>query len=116
MYYGASRISLYRGDSTLTVAAYATKVRAGLEPGCDVFFIDGSHTDPTVTKDFGNAIASMREGGVLMADDTTSHWPDVQAQWNAQVAAGHLRDAQCKVFAIKGSRGFCWARVHVEPR
>lgn len=109
--FGASRVTLRKGDSTLTVAAYASRVRAGKAPPCDVWFIDGSHTDPTVTHDFTNAIASMRRGGVVMADDTTDHWPDVQARWAALVADGTIRDAQCRTFSIKQTRGYCWGRV-----
>ena len=103
------RVTLHRGDSLLTLPRYAHEVRQGTKPPCDVTFIDGEHWGRRVVSDFHYALLSLREGGVIVADDTTPHWPDVQREWQTRVRLGHIVSEYCYQAELPslGWRGYC---------
>lgn len=73
------RATFFRGGSDKTVKAYAARVKAGLEPPCDLWFIDGGH-DKHVRLDFRHALASAAPTGEIIADDCTkSRFPLVRS-------------------------------------
>ena len=104
------RLTLHKGSSATTVPAYAAEVARGAQPKCDVFYIDGVHKGLLVWADFWHALKSMREGGIIVADDTTPHWPEVEKAWQAHVQAGNILGPRCIAKMLTGAlgwRGYC---------
>lgn len=103
------RMTLHKGSSGTTLPAYAEAVARGEQPKCDIFYIDGMHKGRLVWSDFSYALQSMRVDGVVVADDTTPHWPDVEQVWKAHVKAGNILGSRC-IARLKpglGWRGYC---------
>jgi len=115
------RLSLRKGDSTLTVAQFVEEAlarQAAAQPPCDRFFIDGNHQNPTVAIDFANAMRATRSGGLVMADDTTARFADVLSEWTALVRRGLLTSPTCQSYTLPrpaGLKGFCWGERTARP-
>ena len=63
------RFTFIDGDSAKTVPELGHRVRAGLEPSCDVLFIDGSHKLGAVAADIRNFRAAATCGAPVFMDD-----------------------------------------------
>lgn len=114
------RLELHAGDSTKTVTHFLRKrKKAGLEVEvCDRFFIDGGHNNPVVEVDLANAMMLTRSGGMVMADDATSRFPDVPKEWKKLIASGHVADSKCEAYNMPppaGLKGFCTGRRTSKP-
>ena len=115
------RVRMYTGDSLVTLPKHLKKVehaassffQRGTVKLCDRFFIDGAHNNPVVASDFTHAMKLTRAGGLVMADDATSRFPDVPLEWKKLVAQGYIADSKCSVYDLPppaGLKGFCIGR------
>jgi len=69
--FGGDRFSITFGDSTKTLPEFAQRIKAGVEPKCDVVFVDGGHTVEVATSDIMNFGHAVVAGGdhLLIVDD-----------------------------------------------
>ena len=105
------RVILHQGDSRREGPAFAKRVSEGLERPCDVFFIDGHHSNPHVQIDFTTAINATRPGGMIMADDTSALFKTVLKMWLFHTARGDIIHPRCAYPVRKqsiGLRSFCF--------
>ena len=104
------RVVLHKGDSKRTGPAFASRVSLGLQRPCDIFFIDGHHSNPHVVYDFYTAINATRPGGIIMADDTSALFKTVLKLWHFHTARGDIVQPRC-AFPVRrqsiGLRSFC---------
>ena len=61
---------------------YSARVVAGLEPPCDLWFIDGGHTRPVPASDLEHAWRASHNRTIVVADDCTSRFQDVRDAWH----------------------------------
>ena len=116
------RVAFYKGDSAETVPRYVARVDAGLEPRCDVWFVDGLHSKagripPQPLADLRNALLSASHGATIIADDCTRRFPAVPAAWRSLLSTGTIKDAFNVTHALRppaGLKGWCVGRY--EPR
>jgi len=64
------RFTIVYGDSTVTVPKYAH------EQQYDAVHIDGGHSLEIATKDWDNTYGLVRDGGLIVFDDTQVPWLD----------------------------------------
>lgn len=110
-----NRIMMHKGDSKETVPAFVESAQAAAP--CDRFFIDGDHNEPGVSTDLANAILATREGGIIIADDTTSQFWDVRRAWHTAIRLGYVRGSKCIEVELArfGPRGFCYGIRALTP-
>lgn len=112
------RVVLHKGDSKFTGRAFAEKVQRGQARPCDIFFIDGLHSNPQVYWDFHTAVNATRPGGLIMADDTTALFKTVLKMWQMHTARGDLVEPRC-AYPVRnnkiGLRSFCVAERAPSP-
>ena len=111
------RAQFYIGEPSHTMAAHAALVKAGREPGCDIWFLNGDRRNVTrVQADLDNALAGSRRGATVVMDDALSaQFPVVKAMWEKAVASGRIRQAgPCEFVTLAppaGLKGWCSGRV-----
>lgn len=111
------RVTFYSGNSAVTLLQYVTQVAAGVEPPCDLWFIDGDHRKAGAVRDFRNAMASSSELAWVVADDCTSRYPAVRASFDNYVNQGHiLRGTVRKTTVLGGRKGWCIGQVNHSSR
>ena len=112
------RVVLHEGDSKVMGRGFAKLVQRGKAKPCDVFFVDGLHSNPQVFWDFYTAINATRPGGLIMADDTTAQFKTVLKMWQIHAARGDIVEPRC-AYPIRnnqiGLRSFCVAERAPNP-
>ena len=107
------RVDFFKGSSVETVPRYVRDVRAGLQPPCDVWFVDGEHRGGTPLLDLKNAIASAADNATIIADDCTRRFPAVEDAWRALLLTGAVDDAFNRTLSLPapaGLKGWCVGR------
>lgn len=110
------RVEFFRGKSATTVPRFVEQVRAGAQPRCDLWFIDGDHGTcrscnrraPAI--DLANALDAATDGAIIIADDCTRRFPAVQAAWRDLLAAGRIDHAWNRTIVAPppgGLKGWC---------
>jgi len=106
------RVRFIKGSSAETVPRYISDVRAGVEPLCDLWFIDGDHKGGAWT-DMSNAFKVAADGATIIADDCTHRFPAVRAGWRKAIAGGFVADTFNKTLNLPppgGQKGWCVGR------
>ena len=85
-----SRVQFFIGDSRETVAHYAKRVAAGLEPPCDLWYVDGLHSDNGPSADLHNALRASSPRAYVIADDCTRRFIAVKTAFNQHKDAGTI--------------------------
>ena len=84
---------------------YVARVDAGLEPRCDVWFVDGRHNGAFAVRDLRNALLSASHGATIIADDCTRRFPAVPAAWRSLLATGTIKNAFNVTHALRPPAG-----------
>ena len=99
--------------SQQTLPRYVKEVQAGMQPRCDVWFVDGDHNRGTPYVDLKHALQSASDGATIIADDCTGRFPAVQLAWKAILGQGHIVNAFNKTMRLPppgGLKGWCVGR------
>lgn len=107
------RVRFFEGTSVQTVPRYVSEIRAGREPLCDVWFVDGDHSHGVPLIDMQNAIKSAAIGATIIVDDCTERFPDVLQAWRATLQTGVIADAFNHTLTLPppaGLKGWCVGR------
>ena len=107
------RVTFYKGRSAETVPRYIRDVRAGVEPLCDVWFVDGDHGHTAPLQDLRNALQAASDGATIIADDCTRRFAAVMHAWHAMLQTGTIHDAFNRTLNLphpSGLKGWCVGR------
>jgi hypothetical protein len=88
LYHGRS--TFFIGDSKQTMARYMQAVRAGTQPACDLWFVDGAHHGSRVEPDLRHALGSSAPNAWLLADDCTRRFRPVLKGYTQLVHTGRV--------------------------
>ena len=113
------RVTFIRGKSQETVPRYISSVRAGVEPPCDLWFVDGDHSHRTPRVDLGNALAAAAYGATIIADGCSTRFGDVLTAWDELVRDGTITHSFNRTLNLApsdgGIKGWCGGR-YAPPR
>ena len=114
------RLDLHAGDSVCTVPRFIAEQRrhAAAKTPCDRFFVDGFHEEPHCRLDMLSAVRATRPGGLIIADDATSRFPEVKPAWTSFVESGFIENSRCDARNVNhkvGMKGFCWGTRTTKP-
>lgn len=107
------RVTFFKGKSSITVPRYVSEVRAGRQPKCDVWFIDGDHNRGAPLEDLKNSLQAASDGATIIADDCTSRFKAVQVAWRATLATGTIAHSFNRTMNLPppgGLKGWCVGR------
>jgi len=107
-----NRLSIVWGSSFDTVPKYFqdnSKV-------CDVFSVDGDHSEPGSFTDLSNALVATKKGGIILADDVSESF-GVPKSWSKLIIEGKILELECGEGGLVGPLGYhkrwCAGRVLV---
>ena len=120
------RVTFVRGSSMFSLENHLKNVLSGKAPACDLWMVDGNHgpegkpsTHPALLawpgRDLTHAIKASADGALVIADDCTERFPDVQRAWAKLQSLGSLHgDSQIKHALPEpiGVKGWCVGRAN----
>jgi len=114
------RMTYFKG-STLSanssLAAYARRVESGLEPPCELFFVDGHHTRSAAESDLRHALRASTVGSIVVGDDCTRRFPGVLHAFTDLRKAGLTGNFTRTSFKGNNASGLKgWCAFHVLPQ
>ena len=82
--YSSTRMTLYLGDSKLTLPAFAENHQGEY----DFCHIDGGHNPPEFTSDYINSMILLKKGGFIIFDDYD--YPEIKAFVDEKIKLGEV--------------------------
>ena len=91
--YAPGRVTFHDGSTKATLEPFVKQVQNGELPPCDLWYIDGLHTNiqgwgPAF--DMAKALGASHAGTVMIADDCTRKWPAVSNGWDMLTKQGYV--------------------------
>jgi hypothetical protein len=104
------RFSIVWGNSFETVPRYFQD-RGKV---CDVFSIDGDHSEQGSLTDLSNALVATKKGGIILADDVSDSF-GVPKSWLKVIAESKIIELECEEGGLVGryKKRWCAGRVLV---
>ena len=108
------RVHFHVGKSRQTVPLYASRVRNGTAPPCDLWLVDGDHGNGA-RHDVMNALSASHAGTIVVVDDASLRFPMLRKCWRIHVALGSIRELSCVQLRPKWgahkAKGWCFGSV-----
>lgn len=107
------RTTFHLGDSVVTMARFAQRVSQGLEAPCDLWFLDGTHTNYFIKHDLTNALASLQPDGWIIGDDCSRRFAWVGRQFRHLAGISRVVNFSQRLVNLRGAlglRGWCIGR------